>query len=164
MASMDGCEEDDFFGDQGDDLDENASNNFNGFEDIKANPQQGDLSRAMEGLAFHDTRATEETFHNMGYHEGYDEAKELRLQEGFEAGYREVFESALRVGKMLGDVSTRAVLETPALETMKNDQREEQANEAALMVKSFLDEQVNKETGDVKDLEAILQNLLRIKE
>mmetsp|Transcript_11711 Transcript_11711/g.17052 ORF Transcript_11711/g.17052 Transcript_11711/m.17052 type:complete len:168 (+) Transcript_11711:52-555(+) len=167
MSLNDDSETDDFFGDQGDDCDEYVSNDFIGVDDANnVNPQQGDSSRVTEGLAFHETRASEETFHNMGYHDGFDEAKELHLQKGFEEGYREVFDAAMRVGKMFGEVSTRAILETvPVSETATiGDCQQEHANAAALMVKTFLNEQVANETGEIKDLEATLQSMLRLKE
>ena len=50
----------------------------------------------------HETNAQGEMYRNIGYHEAYDEYKEVRLQEGFEAGYRANFDDAKKLGDLLG--------------------------------------------------------------
>lgn len=97
--------DDDFFGNQSDD----DNGPFLSLNCTEANPQQAS-SQTVNGLAHHESRAIQESFRNIGYHEAYDESKEVKLQEGFEAGYREVIDVSVRIGKILGEVSTKSIL------------------------------------------------------
>lgn len=63
-----------------------------------------------DSLAKMDARAQDARFHNLGFHEAFEQAKETRLQEGFEAGYKQAFERAQKLGKQLGDLSAQSVL------------------------------------------------------
>ena len=70
------------------------------------------------GLAGHETRANEAAFRKMGYLEAYDATREERLQEGFEAGYREAVDVAasvgMRLGRLVGRTAAVAVATTSA--------------------------------------------------
>lgn len=60
------------------------------------------------GLALAESRALEERFRKLGFHEGYDAAKETMLQEGFEAGYKETFSIAQEIGALLGKMAMKS--------------------------------------------------------
>lgn len=62
------------------------------------------------GLAAAESRALEERFRNLGFHEGYDAAKEERLQEGFEAGYMETFALSKEIGALVGKIAMKTKL------------------------------------------------------
>ena len=64
---------------------------------------------AHGSLPKHESQAQEENYRNIGYHEAYDENKEIKLQEGFEAGYRETFEDARKLGALLGNIVMRPI-------------------------------------------------------
>lgn len=57
---------------------------------------------ACVGLAAAESRAAQERFRKLGFHEAYDAAKEDLLQHGFEAGYKETFVLAKEIGILLG--------------------------------------------------------------
>ena len=65
-------------------------------------------------LADRESRAKEEELKKIAYVEGYDDNKETRLQEGFEAGYKETFEAAMRIGNFLGSSVARTKFSTDA--------------------------------------------------
>mmetsp|Transcript_2221 Transcript_2221/g.3380 ORF Transcript_2221/g.3380 Transcript_2221/m.3380 type:complete len:149 (-) Transcript_2221:20-466(-) len=79
--------EDDFFGNQSDDEDSACK-----------------VPLAHGSLLKHESQAQEENYRNIGYHEAYDENKEIKLQEGFEAGYRDTMEDARKLGALLGNI------------------------------------------------------------
>jgi hypothetical protein len=62
------------------------------------------------GLAVAESAATAQRFRTIGYHEAYEESKDIKLQEGFEAGYNSNFDVAMRIGELLGDVTMQARL------------------------------------------------------
>ena len=64
--------------------------------------QDGEDNGSFGGLSEYELKAKEEEIKKLAYLQSYDEKKELRLQEGFEAGYQETFDSAFRIGKLLG--------------------------------------------------------------
>jgi hypothetical protein len=91
---MNDADEDEFFGDQeeNDDNVHTSSSSYYG------------------RLGDQEVLARENEMKNIGYLEAHEETKEQRLQEGFEAGYRETFDAAMRVGKLLGQATARARL------------------------------------------------------
>ena len=58
--------------------------------------------RTQSTLSKYEERSQEKRFHNLGYHEAYDEHKDSKLQIGFEDGYKQNFESSIEIGKLLG--------------------------------------------------------------
>ena len=58
-------------------------------------------------LCQHENLAKGNEFQTLGYFESYDETNEILLQEGFETGYRQTFEAALRLGKHFGKLSAQ---------------------------------------------------------
>jgi flagellar biosynthesis/type III secretory pathway protein FliH len=92
--------DDDFFGDQEGEL-----------RDISRQPRaQTDAALSIYqtpgGLAERDSRAMEEKFRNLGYHEAFDEAKDAKLQKGFEEGYKQCFHTAFKMGELLGEATS----------------------------------------------------------
>ena len=83
-------EEDEFFGNQEEDDDENHGGNDFG------------------ALGRHESRAKDRDLAAIGYFESYDETKDSRIQEGFEAGYRQTFDASLRVGELFGQWMAQA--------------------------------------------------------
>jgi len=130
------------------------------------------------GLAGHETRANEAAFRNMGYLEAYDATKEERLQEGFEAGYREAVDVAtsigLRLGRLVGRTAAGAVATTASTGSQgkrsgdtggddDDDRRVEKeaaaaaARLAAKTVRTFLDGQLTQPGDAVSPDEALQQ-------
>ena len=136
------------------------------------------------GLAGHETRANEAAFRKMGYLEAYDAAKEERLQEGFEAGYREAVDVAasvgLRLGRLVGRAAAGAVAPTSTCSQGKrgdgtedgggdncdddNGERVEKkaaaaaaARLAAKTIRTFLDGQLTQPSDAVSPDEALQQ-------
>eukprot|EP00977_Amphora_coffeiformis_P028287 scaffold34921_cov162-Amphora_coffeaeformis.AAC.21 len=64
------------------------------------------------GLASAESRALAERFKKIGFHEGYDAAKETKLQEGFEAGYKETFALSKEIGTLLGKMTMKSKLDS----------------------------------------------------
>lgn len=53
-------------------------------------------------LSLQESMAQGRIYKNIGYHQAYDRHKEVKLQEGFEAGYRTYIDDAMRLGDLLG--------------------------------------------------------------
>jgi hypothetical protein len=90
MASRQFKLDDEFFGNDDDEVDSHRGNS--------------------DAMAKYDTRARETQFKNVGYLEAYEASKETRLQEGFETGYREVYDNSIRVGELLGEITAASLL------------------------------------------------------
>jgi flagellar biosynthesis/type III secretory pathway protein FliH len=56
-------------------------------------------------LPYLEDKAQQDANRNIGFLEAYDESKELKLQEGFEAGYSSVFEDGVKLGEYLAEAS-----------------------------------------------------------
>ena len=96
-------DDDEFFGNQDDsDVEYDGGDTTN------------DKDFASSGLALHESRAREERMKTIGYLDAYDANKDTLLQEGFEKGYRESIESAMRIGESLGKASALAKLLQPS--------------------------------------------------
>ena len=102
MANPKSGDGDDFFGDFKHEQGHNESPNPNCADMNDQNPR--------EVMATHESRAAEEQFRNIGYLEAFEKAKEIRLQEGFEVGYRSTFPVSMRIGEVLGRASAVALL------------------------------------------------------
>ena len=59
-------------------------------------------------LAEQESKAISAQLSNVAYLDAFEDTKESRLQEGFESGYRDVFELALRLGCRLGGLSAES--------------------------------------------------------
>jgi hypothetical protein len=131
--------------------------------------QEGDDDDFGGLLGERERLARQNELKTVGYMESYDESKETRLQEGFQTGYRETFDVALRIGKLLGQATARAQLEqTQSSSSVDDDATSSQT--AAKHVRDFLtkseQEQRNKEEDlpeaktELEDLEKDLQRML----
>jgi flagellar biosynthesis/type III secretory pathway protein FliH len=65
-----------------------------------------------DDMAEREARAIQNRLENVAYLEAFEETKEIRLQQGFEAGYQEVYEVAGRLGEQLGRLVAKAKLES----------------------------------------------------
>jgi flagellar biosynthesis/type III secretory pathway protein FliH len=119
-------------------------------------------SHCSDGLAEREWRATNEQFRNMGYLQAYDESKEERLQEGFEAGYKQYFEKAMRLGEVLGEVTSPLLMQ----ENMSHEKRQ-QVNQVVQSIRLFLthvqtnESDANVSTESLESLTEQLSELLR---
>jgi hypothetical protein len=100
-------DDDDFFGSQQDDTDD------------------------FGALAQHETLAKERDLAAIGYFESYDENKDERLQDGFEAGYRQTFDVSTRIGEIFGQMIAHAEFED-------NDKALEQSSRISQRLHDFL--------------------------
>lgn len=163
-SSDDVVGEDELFGDlMGDDHESTHR------EEQDVNPQTASTSdvttsrHGVNGLAGHEIRANEDSFHKMGYLEAYDAAKDTMLQGGFETGYRETVERAKEgVGLALGKLIASGLMGSSTCITTTKDK--EKARKVASTVRTFLDEQtdtpdelLHKLTTLERDVEKILQ-------
>lgn len=94
-------DEDDFFGDDG----EATDRDHRCLIDI-------DGSQSHSGLQAADSKAEQERFRTLGYHETYDTSKEERLQAGFQDGYLSTYEDAHRIGELMGRVIMKSKVDS----------------------------------------------------
>jgi hypothetical protein len=64
-----------------------------------------------EGLAVKEYAAVEERYKTLGYHETYESSQESTLQDGFTKGYCESFDTAIRIGSLLGQAAASKLLQ-----------------------------------------------------
>lgn len=100
MSTLPKETDDDFFGNQDEEMGDMLHLTF--AQTHEALP----VDQKADGLAEREARAVAEQFRNLGYHEAYDEAKDAKLQEGFEEGYKQCFHAALNIGELLGDATS----------------------------------------------------------
>jgi hypothetical protein len=96
MANPKDGVDDEFFGALGDVDDYHVSN---------PNSAAMDDRNPIDDMTDYESRATGEKFRNMGFLETFEHAKEIQLQQGFEAGYRRTFDVSMRIGEILGRAS-----------------------------------------------------------
>ena len=139
-------EDDDFFGDQ-DEGEDDFGGRLGAQEDFA---RQNELKR-------------------IGYLEAYDEAKETRLQEGFQVGYKQSFEAASRIGVILGEAVSHVRLKQSTIGTIANGPDTggettfiDPSQEAAKHVREFLTNLDGKESERVErslDIKEKFENL-----
>jgi flagellar biosynthesis/type III secretory pathway protein FliH len=130
------------------DLNELADDDFFGNDDGDGGDHQDN-----DDLAERDRRAKGKELHTSAYLEAYDAAKEERLQEGFEVGYRETVDLAKRIGEELGkQMAASKLSKRNTYQTTR-----EAANQSATRVFGFL-KNFELQTGD----EYILDNLNKL--
>jgi hypothetical protein len=91
-------EDDDFFGDHDDDDHHEEHPNL---------MQCTDGHELHSGLAVAEAKSSQSRYQKLGYHAAYDEHKDLNVQDGFEAGYKEVYNHAFKIGEMLGEATMK---------------------------------------------------------
>jgi hypothetical protein len=101
-----------------------------------------------------DEKANSEIFHNIGYVEAFESAKDVRLQQGFEQGYRVTIDKAQSMGKLLGTWAASQWFEN---HTNANTQQEDvttrnvrEEYDAAIVVRDFI---LQQQTLDTKTLD-----------
>jgi hypothetical protein len=109
-------DEDEFFGNDDDDEDDGNTNILN--------------------LADRESRSKEEELKKIAYVEAYDDNKETRLQEGFEAGYRETYKAAMRIGELLGSSMAGTTFSTDANHT--SIESKDASTDIARRIRQFL--------------------------
>ena len=103
-------EYDDYDDDDEDDVDEFFGNQSSDEEEYDDNGQHTSISLTdveqnfspSLSLSKYESQSQERSFHNLGYHEAYDEYKESKLQLGFEEGFITNMDRAVAIGKLLG--------------------------------------------------------------
>jgi hypothetical protein len=168
-------EDDDFFGDH-DDHDEHD------FEDEDEHPssrQCVDGHELHSGLAVADFKASQSHYQKLGYHAAYDEHKDLDVQNGFEAGYKEVYNQAFSIGEMLGQATMKHKLlrgktatATTTSEIPKGDDADKEEGrdpsylKAAKKIRGVLTDTADKEEStkkayNLRDLQREVENALK---
>mmetsp|Transcript_2844 Transcript_2844/g.5131 ORF Transcript_2844/g.5131 Transcript_2844/m.5131 type:complete len:164 (-) Transcript_2844:55-546(-) len=113
--------------------------------------------------------AKENELKKIGFLDAYDENKEVRLQEGFEAGVIETFDSAVRIGKILGDVTTLAKLKklseehpcsTPSVDVEEHQVQGVTTSIIEFLAESFQNSKLNDEVDKLGNLEEKLKTLI----
>ena len=102
-------EYDDFYGDQSSD---SSASSDDGDAALKHGNIRDRISSDPFGtVANHEYRAREASVQTLSYLDGYDETKEIKLQEGFSHGYRLSFHDAFRVGRCIGSLCAKVAQE-----------------------------------------------------
>jgi hypothetical protein len=163
-------EDDDFFGEH-DDHDEHEHEN-------SSLRQCADGHELHSGLAVADFNASQSHYQKLGYHAAYDEHKDLDVQNGFEAGYKEVYNQAFSVGEMLGEATMKHKLlrgktaTTTPSEIPKGDDTDKEKGrdpaylEAAKKIRGVLTDTADKEEStkkayNLRDLQREVENALK---
>lgn len=96
--------EDEFYGKQSSESDASTDGNrCSTTDDVKPSDPFGNV-------ATHEYRSRERSIKTLSYLDGYDETKEVKLQDGFSHGYRQSFNDAFRIGRKLGSLCAKAAL------------------------------------------------------
>lgn len=89
----------------------------------KKNPQEEDEffgnDDDSDGLAVAQDTALQEEFTNLGFHESFDNARNLSLSTGFREGYTQVYEQTVEIGRLLGRVALSESKHTASITTTK---------------------------------------------
>eukprot|EP00553_Chaetoceros_curvisetus_P014546 CAMPEP_0204643422 /NCGR_PEP_ID=MMETSP0718-20130828/693_1 /ASSEMBLY_ACC=CAM_ASM_000674 /TAXON_ID=230516 /ORGANISM="Chaetoceros curvisetus" /LENGTH=177 /DNA_ID=CAMNT_0051664621 /DNA_START=149 /DNA_END=682 /DNA_ORIENTATION=- len=151
-------ESDEFFGDQSScDEYENGSRYEYAYEDASKEHHDG---HGYGSLSKHDHMAQHEQYKNIGYHESFDQFKEVKLQEGFEAGYTQHINDAHKIGMLLGrsilrDVKLGTTRTQAEFKSQTRDQSEgidqPHSSSAVTYVKKFLEKAQNEDGKIVKE-------------
>lgn len=135
---MSSLTDDEFFGNQ------DSDNDFNG---LNQNEEEQALQKCS--MAERETRATEEQFRNMGYLKAYEDSKEERLQEGFEAGYKQYFDAAMKLGELLGEATS------PLQDDDVSKEKRENVNQVVRSIRSFLTDVQTDDSDSIVSLDTL---------
>lgn len=115
------------------------------------------LHKRKDGLEEGEIRSRQEQFRNMGYLEAFDQAKEEDLQKGFEDGYKQHFDIAMKLGEALGEVIS------PVRRAKESSDANKRVKQLVKEVRSFLvnvDKQDDNDATSATDaLETLVQEL-----
>lgn len=110
-------DDDEFFG--------NQSDSYSDYE--REHENEHEHGHGHGSLEKHEEQAQRETHKNIGYHEAYDEYKEIKLQQGFEDGYRGTIDDAMKLGMLLGKCVAASVFHVENEDIVKNEDADEDA-------------------------------------
>jgi hypothetical protein len=82
------------------------------------------LDASSGELATRETAAIERQYFAIGYHETFDDSHDASLQHGFNDGYRENYDTAVYLGRLLGHYATSNAI--AANKCVKNSEQEKQ--------------------------------------
>lgn len=142
----DNNDDDEFYGDQESDAspDSVLSSQQHQSSSLIPNNQFGNIAN-------HEYRSREESIKTLSYLDGYDEMKEVRIQDGFSFGYKSSFHDAYKIGRCLGSVCAKAALDDLlSVKTNHKDTTTATDNQEALpphkststIVRTFLREEI----------------------
>ncbi len=147
-------ESDEFFGDQ------SSSDEYENGHTYEASKEQQHDGHGYGSLSKHEHLAQHQQYKNIGYHESFDQFKEVKLQEGFEAGYTQHINDAHEIGMLLG----RSILLDMKLGTTRKGAESEpqeqtesesidltQSSSSIAYVKEFLERVQNEDGKTVKE-------------
>ena len=108
--------DDEFYGDQESDAspDSVLSSQQHQSSSLIPNNQFGNIAN-------HEYKSREESIKTLSYLDGYDEMKEVRIQDGFSFGYKSSFHDAYKIGSCLGSVCAQAALDDLLVKTNIKD-------------------------------------------
>ena len=142
MANND---DDEFYGDQESDAspDSVLSSQQHQSSSLIPNNQFGNIAN-------HEYKSREESIKTLSYLDGYDEMKEVMIQDGFSFGYKSSFHDAYKIGRCLGSVCAKAALDDLLVKTNHKDTTTATDNQEALpphkstatIVRTFLREEI----------------------
>ena len=104
-ANDDNDDGDEFYGDQESDASPDSVLSSHQSSSLISNNNQ------FGNIANHEYRSREESIKTLSYLDGYDEMKEVRIQDGFSIGYKSSFHDAYKIGSCLGRVCAQAALD-----------------------------------------------------
>ncbi|KAL3756585.1 hypothetical protein ACHAWU_001788 [Discostella pseudostelligera] len=170
-------EYDDFYGDQSSESDASSGDDDDdgdrSFDDGCTETEKKTPSDPFGRVANYEYRSLESSIQTLSYLDGYDETKELKLQEGFSDGYRKSFHDAFRIGQCLGSLCATAARDELMLSGVDREDNSGSAgntdqsatkklvDDPAILVRNFLREEIligSKDKGnETKYDEALLQ-------
>lgn len=118
-------------------------------DEFFGNQEEGD-DEFFGGLDKFELRSKEEEVKKLAFLQSYDQTAEARVQEGFEAGYQETFDSAFRIGRILGELAATARLQKNGKTEGKTSTSLEAGRQVRQFVTSFQERANNKVIEDGK--------------
>lgn len=112
--------------------------------------QEEDDDEFYGGLSKHELQSKDEEMKNIAYFQSYDQTSETKIQEGFEAGYQETFDSAFRIGLLLGELATSEKLKQDNTTDATQSSSLEASRQIRTFVTSFQERANNKTIDDAK--------------
>lgn len=125
----------------------------------------GNYNELDSGLAVAESRAQNDRFRKIGYHEAYEAAKEERLQEGFEDGYLETFAISKEVGAWLGKMAMNSKILSSASSSSNPDAQSAaptaSANDSLKKSVKLIRDRLTADNIGIQDLHDLKEHLLK---
>jgi flagellar biosynthesis/type III secretory pathway protein FliH len=112
--------------------------------------QEEDEDESYGGLSKHELKFKEEEMKKIAFLQSYDQTAEAKIQEGFEAGYHETFDSAFRIGLLLGELATSEKFKQDNTTDATQSSSLEVSRQVRTFVTSFQERANNKTIDDAK--------------